>query len=234
MEKSVGFDQFWDQVANLTDGEARWKRYSILPRFALAMGVKYNDTSCVERSFSLMNIIHQNKQRNGRDQDTMNSNLHVRAGVESKEKKIKCQECQRVNSDLHCHCAISDVTSRMRDECSKAASKYKTSIQLKSSKNKEISQEYQEKKEKYQKIEFERIEKLKGDLRKRSDFCSSSLMKPVYPKEIGAQDNKKKVIENKKSEQENSQKKVIEYKKSEQERNQKKAKVVFKPISKKS
>ena len=59
-------------------------------------------------------------------------------------------------------------------------------------------------------------------------------MKPVYPKEIGAQDDKKKVIENKKSEQENSQKKVIENKKSEQERNQKKAKVVFKPISKKS
>ena len=78
IEKNQGFEEYWNDVAAITDGDAAWQRYTILPRFAKAMGVKHNDTSDVERQFSVMNNIHQNKQRNSMSHDTLDSHLQIR------------------------------------------------------------------------------------------------------------------------------------------------------------
>ena len=119
--KDEGFEQYWTHVGNLHEGAGGWERYSVLPRFALAMGVKYNDTSDVESSDSFMNNIHQDKQRNVMSQDMLDSHLQIRYGVESKENRDKCETCgQSAPVPPHCHCTLAEVTDRMREKCRRA------------------------------------------------------------------------------------------------------------------
>ena len=47
IDKDCGFEQFWEDVGNLTEGGAGWLRYEVLPRFALAMGTKHSATGDV-------------------------------------------------------------------------------------------------------------------------------------------------------------------------------------------
>ena len=82
------------KVGNITDGAAGWLRYEILPRFALALGTKHDATGDVERGFSTMNLIHQNKQRNSMEQESLNAHLHIKAGVEAKEVTKICKKCK--------------------------------------------------------------------------------------------------------------------------------------------
>jgi hypothetical protein len=113
ISKEQGFEQFWTDVGDLTDGEAGWTRYEVLPRFALGMGTKNSATGDVERAFSTMNIIHQNKQRNAMSQDMLDAHMHIRSGVESKDNMNKCIKCCDPDGTIHCHCVIAEIT---RDE----------------------------------------------------------------------------------------------------------------------
>lgn len=78
LDKDGGFEQYWQEVGDLTEGAAGWCRYKVLPRFALAMGTKYTATGGVERGFSRMNLIHQNTQRNMMAQSMLNAHMHIR------------------------------------------------------------------------------------------------------------------------------------------------------------
>jgi len=71
--QNLDYEEFWEEVASLTIGGEEWARYKVLPRFALAMATKHNDTSEVERKFSVMSHIHQNTQRNRMGQDMLDS-----------------------------------------------------------------------------------------------------------------------------------------------------------------
>ena len=183
IEKGSGFEQYWTEVGNLTDGEARWERFSILPRFAFSMAVKHNDTSVVERQFTVMNNIHQDKQRNAMSQDMLDSNLHVRSGVESKQNRKKCHKCSEPKPTPHCHCTLAEVTPEMRQNCVKAWEKCKAAQLKASAEKKDVSTEMVERREVLDRIEAERINKLKEELRQRAAFCSPSLFKRVYPSE---------------------------------------------------
>ena len=140
IEKDKGFEFFWENVAELTDGAGGWVRYEVLPRFALAMGTKHNATGDVEREFSVMNLIHQNKQRNRMLQDSLNSHLHIRSGVESKENRSKCSKCLDPNSPVHCHCLQADITDSMRQKCKKAWEKCKQAQREAAEEKKEASE----------------------------------------------------------------------------------------------
>ena len=72
----------------------------------------------------------------------------------------------------------------MRLKCSKAPSKYSEVNKLKSSDDKEAAKDSSDKKINTLKLESERLAKLKDELRKRSNFCSPNLMKPVYPVDV--------------------------------------------------
>ena len=58
------------------------------------MATKHNDTSEVERNFSLMSHIHQNKQRNSMGQDMLDSYSYsyIKLGVENTESRARCDQ----------------------------------------------------------------------------------------------------------------------------------------------
>ena len=84
-ESDLEYVEYWSKVKNITEGLSGWNKYEILPLFAVGLGSKFNSNSDVERKFSEMNIVHQNKQRNCLAQDTLNSILDIRSGVECKK-----------------------------------------------------------------------------------------------------------------------------------------------------
>ena len=122
-EGGMDYEKFWFRVADITEGSAGWKRYKILPLFAIALSVKFNSNSEVERSFSLMNHIHQNRQRNCISQFTLNSMMHVKSNISCKESQRTCDKC-RTSSKPHCHCSEMEITDNLRAECKKSNSKY--------------------------------------------------------------------------------------------------------------
>ena len=162
INNDVNFESFWIAVSGLLDGA--WQRYEVLSRFALALGTRYDATSDVERSFSVMNYIHQNSQRNRMGQEMLNANLHIRSAVEHNKETIKsCDKCQ---SDIiyreHCHCSLFTITHSLRERCKIAyrleeqAAKEKQSL---NNNNLVDDEEMKNKKEAFEKEEIERKEK---------------------------------------------------------------------------
>ena len=179
--KDQGFEQYWKDVGELTEGGAGWQRYTVLSRWGLSMGVKLNDTSEVERTFSVMNNIHQDKQRNMMSQDMLNSHLHTRSGVESKKNREKCERCKDPEVRPHCHCMVTDITPTMRQKCKQAWIKCKTAQEEGRKVREEETKELAEKRKKTEEEEDERIATLKEDLKLRVTFCQPRLLNPVYP-----------------------------------------------------
>ena len=133
-EKDMDYEEFWLKVSELTEGSAGWTKYEILPNFALGLSAKFNSNSEVERSFSVMNNLHSNKQRNSLSHDALNYILHIRSNVESKAAKNNCEKCTKYVSD-HCHCCQFVITEEIRKHCNGARRKYASSLEeIKSSK----------------------------------------------------------------------------------------------------
>ena len=107
MNKSMRYEDYWTAVSDMKEGE--WQKYEVLPKFAMALSVIFNSNSEVEREFSLMNNIHQNKQRNCLSQESLNAILHVKSGVESILVRRNCEKCQNSSSSDHCHCTLVDL-----------------------------------------------------------------------------------------------------------------------------
>ena len=175
------YEGFWKSVGDLQEGD--WPKYDILPRFALAMGTKNSATGDVERSFSTMNLIHQNRQRNCMRQETLDAHLHIRSGVECEEIIEKCDKCEKGSRD-HCHCVLTIISTEMKSNCRKAWEKCKVAQGEAASIKEHVKESNEEKYNKVVSAESERIQKLKEKLCNRSDFLSSGLMKPVYEKPI--------------------------------------------------
>ena len=178
------FEDYWENVSKLTEGAADWQRYEILPRFAMALGTKHDATGDVERGFSTMNVIHQNKQRNLMEQDTLNAHMHIKAGVEGKDVTMKCNKCKVLPISPHCHCELFEVSDLMREKCKVAHEKCKNAQKAAANARKEASTEAVERKEKYVQEEKKRIEKVKEDLKVKKVFCSLKLFEPIYKKSV--------------------------------------------------
>ena len=160
---------------------------------ALSMGTKNFSTSYVERGFSHMNLIHQNRQRNCMTQDTLDAHLHIRSGVECDKNIKNCERCITDSYD-HCHCSQTIISDEMKLSCKKAWEKCKTA-QREASARKELANVSNV--DKYNEViasETERIDQLKKKFETKSEFLGSSLMKPVYGKkgkvDSGKEENK--------------------------------------------
>ena len=185
LDKQVGFEEYWKNVGSILDGG--WKRFEILPSFANAMGVILCSNSEVERWFSVMNNIHQNKQRNCLSQNSLNSMLHIRSGVESNKIRDNCEQCSLDTDKGHCHCSLVDLTGEIRESCKKAASKYLASLDDARKEKQAASEEMLRRKETFMKAEEARIVKMKESLARRGYFYKPELMESVF------QEKKRKV-----------------------------------------
>ena len=63
-DSDLGYVEYWNKVGSLSEGAAGWSKYEILPLFAVSLAAKFNSNSDVERKFSEMNTVHQNKSIN--------------------------------------------------------------------------------------------------------------------------------------------------------------------------
>ena len=148
----------------------------MLPHFALCMATRYDANAEVERSFSLMNLVHQNAQRNSMSQATLDSHLYIRSKVESKESKDGCDKCQ--SGVDHCHCCRLVITDDLRLKCKqawRALREITTEVRIEKESKGEKEQEIREKAEKKEK---ERIEKLKENIAKEVPFVMSYTLSP--------------------------------------------------------
>ena len=147
-------------MANINIGDG-WKKYEVLPHFALALGTKFNSNSEVERGFSLMNYIHQNKQRNCLSQDSLNCTLHIKSAVDSKVNRINCITCKTNSSVSHCHCSSVVMTEDLLQSCKKAWSKYSDHLKETAEEKEILSEEMKVKRVLVEKEENAKIEELK-------------------------------------------------------------------------
>ena len=195
LPKDVGLESFWTSVKNLKEGSSDWKRYDVLPRFALCMATRYDANAEVERSFSLMNLIHQNTQRNRMTQETLNAHLHVRSKVESKETREGCEKCETSSKD-HCHCTSLVITEDLREQCKKSW-KVLREVQLEANKTKDNFAEKSVKiKEKVIEDEKVRIENFGQKVKGRTYFCKEKHFEPIYrkKKKVTTDSNHNKVV----------------------------------------
>ena len=203
------FEPFWEAVGDLEEGE--WQKYEVLPRFALSMGTKNSATGDVERSFSNMNQIHQNKQRNCMSQETLDANLHIRSGVECEKNWKSCERCEGDSYYDHCHCKLTTISEDMKSNCRKAWEKCKSAQRGASKLKEDVDQNNIDKVNKVKAAEEERIRNFKEKLTSKTAFLPLSLMKPVYEKKdtkkvsAGLADNSKKDNDGKKKKEDNKE-----------------------------
>ena len=199
IDKSLPFGEYWRKVGSLTDGS--WKRYNILPAFANALSVIFYSNSEVERTFSIMNNIHQNKQRNCLAQNTLNATLHIRSGVESSLVREDCKKCE-VAATPHCHCSLVDLSGDIREKCKLAHSRYSASLDEAKSRKEDETEESKKRNVAFVDKEKLKFDKFKESLSKRPAFYKSELFEPVFK---DRKDNKRKQTD---QVQENPSKKV--------------------------
>lgn len=180
--KDLEYEEFWGQVGRLTTGGEEWPKYSVLPRFARAMATKLNDTSEVERTFSLMNHIHMNKRKGHMGQEMLDSYMHIMSGVESNENRKNCEQCKEGGAEDHCHCRVAKITEEMRDKCRKARSRMGETQKQAVAEKETTKEKAKVKKAKAQEEEEERLKELKKKLATRQFFYHSNKMVPVYGK----------------------------------------------------
>ena len=183
LDKDVDYETFWKNVQEIKEGSNGWNRYDILPRFALCMATRYDANAEVERSFSIMNLIHQQSQRNRMKVETLNAHLHIKAAVESKENRNNCEKCSSSSSDLdHCHCCLLEITDDLRKHCLKAHKLCKEDqIEVRTAKD-NFEEQSVAIRETAKQVEKERVLKLKDKIRERGYFCKSSDFEPIYKK----------------------------------------------------
>ena len=122
---NLEFEDYWLAVSNLKEGG--WKKYYILPRFALAFGTLFISNSESKRAFSVQTDIRRNPKRNLMDQDTFDGHLQIHYGVECKEVKALCTTCvdyakassedKKVIPPHHCHCSVAPISEQMKETC---------------------------------------------------------------------------------------------------------------------
>ena len=150
----------------------------------MALSVVFNSNSEVERQFSLMNNVHQNKQRNCLSQESLNAILHVKSGVESSLVRRNCGKCQSSTSSDHCHCTLVNL-SNIREHCREARRKYFAAQTDAKASKENVSAEFIKRNEEFKEREVKRIEKLREKLSRSKEFYKGdssfqSIFKPRH------------------------------------------------------
>ena len=182
------YGDYWLSVGTVTEGAAGWSRYTILPRFAVAMGTFFNSAGANERMFSILGVYGDDKSKNRLEQETMDAMLQIRDGIESKKARSICTKClenslnpdPRANPHPHCHCMLFEVTDQVLNSC-------RSSWRRLQSKRLEVRAitEIEEGRmniasEKFKETEKKRVEEFKRKLSKRSTILPPSSMLRVY------------------------------------------------------
>ena len=184
----LDYDDYWEKVGNITEGEGEWQVYSNLSRFVMSLGTAFNSGSEQERGFSRQSDIHRDPKRNKMSHNTLDCHMQVKYGMESKETVKKCPKCRerkdmmiriklnwRKKSSDVCHCKYSEISDAMILKCSKAWTVTKSD----SKEEEEIYEKIGDgEKDKAQKQK--RLDKLMETLSKRSTFYRLSDMSNVY------------------------------------------------------
>ena len=182
-EKNMEYEEYWKQVGSLMEGGSDWPKYKVLPKFALAMAVKFISNSEMERKFSQQNHIHSNKSRNRLNQRGLDSCLHIKSGIESRSAREDCNKCK--TKTAHCHCSSFVITGHIREECSKARGRYENYRQTVNSENVIQNEAFEKKREEAKSDVKEKFERRKVKIANKMNYFSAQL-DPVYEK------NKKK------------------------------------------
>ena len=190
LDKTLKYEDYWSKVANLELGSSGWKKYEVLPLFAVGLAVKFISNSEVERKFSLMNNIFQNKQRNQLSQDSLNSLLHIKSGIECKENRKGCKKC--LTKTVHCHCCSFEITQQIREECKRSKGRHEEYLKVVSESKEQLEEERLKIRERIEKEIKEIKEVRKTKLSNSSQFCSPAHLEPLYEKN----ENKKTVVKN--------------------------------------
>ena len=121
ISKAVSYNKYWLEVSKIKEG--KWVVYEVLPRLALVLGTPFNSGAEMERGFSIQSDIHRDPKRNQMSHETLDSQMQIRFGMESKESRSKCDKC-RDNADARClcHCKFAEISDVMRMNCSNASS----------------------------------------------------------------------------------------------------------------
>ena len=85
------YEQYWKKIRDMK--ETSWNRFEVLPRFALVLATPFNSNSDVERAFSSQSDIYCNPKKNQMRHSTLDANMQIMYGIESKENKESCDKC---------------------------------------------------------------------------------------------------------------------------------------------
>ena len=178
-EPKEGFDEYWGKVAEIEEGEG-WNVFEVLPRFARALGTQFNSNSEVERGFSVQSDVHRNPKRSQMSHNTLDCQMQVKYGIESKESKAMCDQCKsrKIHEKMDdsektekeknrkfrcsCHCDQASITDSMRKRCAAAGSKYAEELV-----EKEKKCDNKATKEETAKEDMERTSKMRESLKSR-------------------------------------------------------------------
>jgi hypothetical protein len=201
---SLSYDDYWGEVAKVTEGPEQWEVYEVLPRLARCLGTSFNSGSEMERGFSRQSDIHRNPKRNRMSHSRLDSHMQVRYGMESKETRQKCPTCTEKKESLMkddaektdeekkkkficgCHCKFSEISDKMIERCGKA---WRTNVSLEDTEEDEDELVVVELTSKLKEEEAKKIEVLKEALKKRTTFYKPQDMKNIYE----SKDDKKKI-----------------------------------------
>ena len=138
LNKKLGFDQYWEKVSKITEGEGEWPVYPTLSRLARSLGTAFNSGSEQERGFSRQADIHRDPKKNRMLHTRLDNHMQIKYGMETKEIVKKCQTCcNREESNrtedadkteeqkkkkfrCGCHCKYADISDQMVLKCNVA------------------------------------------------------------------------------------------------------------------
>ena len=189
-DDNMEYTEFWIKVSKLTQGADGWEKYEVLPFFALALGCRYSSNSEVERSFSLMNYIYQNKNRNPLSQDSLNNILHIMSKLECSTMRKDCDDC-KYKTTQHCHCSTFEITENLRESCRKARANYGEALDNAQEANVILSEEMKLRMENTTKEKVKKMEKLKEKVDNGKKLFKPELLVPVYEKKAKDKDSDK-------------------------------------------
>ena len=112
-------------------------------------------------------------------QDTLNAHLHIRGAVESDAIKRSCEKCAS-KSAAHCHCNMVIISDDLKAKCRKARARFQDSKSEASATKEDFEQKSVEKRNIVKEKEKMRIEKLKIELKKQTQFGPSKMFEPIY------------------------------------------------------
>ena len=192
IDENLPYEEYWNEVQDMKLGE--WRKYDILPRFALALGTFFNSNSETERSFSVETDLTRDPKKNRMGQELLESHMQVHFGVESPLNfdKETCKPCNTSRRRPHCHCSKAHISEDMITYSKKAY------VTQEDSSDDEGNHTIQNGNSELLEEEQARAELFKEKLSGRSTFYSPNLMKPIYEKKAKMEKEKEKAKKKKK------------------------------------